>query len=160
MIILLMGVQGSGKTTIGRALAERLGWRFADADDFHPPANIAKMAAGIPLDDSDRAPWLAAIRTEIDRTLADHTNLVLTCSALKDRYRRVLLTEGVALVYLRGTQDLISSRLADRAGHFAKLDLLSSQFADLEEPANAFTIDVSRSVAEIVEAITDHFRLP
>jgi gluconokinase len=159
VIILLMGVQGSGKTTVGQALAERLGWRFADADSFHPPENIAKMAAGVPLDDADRAPWLAALRTEIDRTLRSHTNLVLTCSALKDRYRRVLLTDGVALVYLRGTQALIASRLASRAGHFAKLDLLKSQFVDLEEPTDAFNVDVSSSVPEIVQAVADHFGL-
>jgi gluconokinase len=160
VIILLMGVQGSGKTTVGRALAEHLGWRFADADEFHPPENIAKMAAGIPLDDRDRAPWLAELRTEIDRTLADRSNLVLTCSALKERYRQRLLTDGVALVYLRGTRELIASRLESRAGHFAKLDLLNSQFADLEEPTNALTIDVSSSVEEIVKEITDCLRLP
>jgi gluconokinase len=160
VIILLMGVQGSGKTTVGRALAEHLGWRFADADEFHPPENIAKMAAGIPLDDRDRAPWLAELRTEIDRTLADRSNLVLTCSALKERYRQRLLTDGVALVYLRGTRELIASRLKSRAGHFAKLDLLNSQFADLEEPTNALTIDVSSSVGEIVKEITDCLRLP
>lgn len=160
MIILLMGVQGSGKTTVGRALAEHLGWRFADADEFHPPENIAKMAAGIPLDDRDRAPWLTVLRTEIDRTLADRSNLVLTCSALKERYRQRLLTDGVALVYLRGTRELIASRLESRAGHFAKLDLLNSQFADLEEPTNALTIDVSSSVGEIVKEITDCLRLP
>ena len=160
MIILLMGVQGSGKTTAGRALAEHLGWRFADADEFHPPENIAKMAAGIPLDDRDRAPWLRALRAEIDRSLADRSNLVLTCSALKERYRQRLLTDGVALVYLRGTRELIASRLKSRAGHFAKLDLLNSQFADLEEPTNALTIDVSSSVGEIVKEITDCLRLP
>jgi gluconokinase len=160
VIILLMGVQGSGKTTVGRALAEHLGWRFADADEFHPPENIAKMAAGIPLDDRDRAPWLTVLRTEIDRTLADRSNLVLTCSALKERYRQRLLTDGVALVYLRGTRELIASRLESRAGHFAKLDLLNSQFADLEEPTNALTIDVSSSVGEIVKEITDCLRLP
>jgi len=160
VIILLMGVQGSGKTTVGRALAEHLGWRFADADEFHPPENIAKMAAGIPLDDRDRAPWLRALRAEIDRSLADRSNLVLTCSALKERYRQRLLTDGVALVYLRGTRELIASRLKSRAGHFAKLDLLNSQFADLEEPTNALTIDVSSSVGEIVKEITDCLRLP
>jgi gluconokinase len=155
-----MGVQGSGKTTVGRALAEHLGWRFADADEFHPPENIAKMAGGIPLDDEDRGPWLNALRAEIDRTLEGHSNLVLTCSALKERYRRQLMTDGVELVHLRGTQELIASRLESRAGHFAKPDLLKSQFADLEEPKNAFTIDVSASVAEIVKAITDYLGLP
>jgi gluconokinase len=154
-----MGVQGSGKTTVGRALAERLGWRFADADEFHPPENIAKMAAGIPLDDADRAPWLTALRAEIDRTLAGASNLVLTCSALKERYRQRLLTDGVVLVYLRGTRELIASRLGARAGHFAKLDLLASQFADLEEPTNAFTVDVSLSVEQIVREIRESLGL-
>jgi gluconokinase len=159
VIILLMGVQGSGKTTVGRALSERLGWRFADADGFHPTANIEKMASGVPLDDEDRGPWLAALRAEIDRTLAGRSNLVLTCSALKERYRRRLLTDGVVLVYLCGSRKLIASRLATRAGHFAKLDLLASQFADLEEPKGAFTIDVSANVEEIVTKIADHLRL-
>jgi len=159
VIILLMGVQGSGKTTVGRALAERLGWRFADADEFHPPENIAKMAGGIPLNDADRAPWLTALRAEIDGTLADFSDLVLTCSALKERYRRQLLTDGVELVYLRGTPELIASRLGARAGHFAKVDLLASQFADLEEPTNAFTVDVSLSVEQIVREITESLGL-
>ena len=148
-----MGVQGSGKTTVGRALAARLGWRFADADEFHPKANIEKMSAGIPLNDADRAPWLAALRAEIDRTLAASSNLVLTSSALKERYRQQLMTEGVSLVHLRGSQELIASRLEGREGHFAKPNLLASQFAQLEEPHNAITVDVSGSVEQIVKII-------
>ena len=148
-----MGVQGSGKTTVGRALAERLKWRFADADEFHPAANIAKMSAGIPLDDDDRAPWLAALRAEIDRTLASNSNLVLTSSALKERYRQQLLTDGVELVHLRGSQELIASRLREREGHFAKANLLASQFAQLEEPENALTIDIAQPVDRILEQI-------
>ena len=155
MIILLMGVQGSGKTTVGRALAARLGWRFADADEFHPVANIAKMSAGIALNDEDRAPWLAALRAEIDRTLAKDENLVLTSSALKERYRQQLLTNGVFLVYLRGQKELIASRLSERKDHFAKLDLLDSQFAELEEPANVVEIDVSQTVDESVREIIE-----
>ena len=148
-----MGVQGSGKTTVGRALAARLGWKFADADEFHPPENIAKMSSGIALDDADRAPWLAALRAEIDRTLATKSNLVLTSSALKERYRQQLLTDGVALVYLKGSQELIASRLREREGHFAKSNLLSSQFAQLEEPHNALAVAVSKPVEEIVREI-------
>jgi len=153
VIILLMGVQGSGKTTVGRALAARLGWRFADADEFHPAANIAKMSAGIALNDDDRAPWLAALRAEIVRSLSNGENLVLTSSALKERYRQQLLTEGVSLVHLRGSHELIASRLSARKDHFAKVDLLPSQFAQLEEPQRALTIDISASVDEIVDEI-------
>jgi gluconokinase len=153
VIVLLMGVQGSGKTSVGEALAARLGWRFADADSFHPAANIEKMAAGIPLDDDDRRPWLAALRAEIDHALATGADLVLTCSALKEKYRQQLLTEGVVLVYLRGSPQLIASRLRARKDHFAKLELLASQFAQLEEPRDAILVEISSPVAELVEQI-------
>lgn len=153
MIVLLMGVQGSGKTAVGQALAARLGWRFADGDDFHSDANKAKMSSGIPLNDSDRAPWLGAIRNEIDRALSDRENLVIACSALKERYRQQLVTSGVQLVYLRGSQELIRSRLVARVGHFAKLDLLASQFEQLEEPVGAITIDIEQSVDRVVSDI-------
>lgn len=153
MIVLLMGVQGSGKTAVGQALAARLGWRFADGDDFHSAANKAKMSSGIPLNDSDRAPWLGAIRKEIDRALSDKEDLVIACSALKERYRQQLVTSGVQLVYLRGSQELIRSRLAARVGHFAKLELLASQFEQLEEPVGAITIDIEQSVDQVVNDI-------
>lgn len=159
MTIVLMGVQGSGKTTVGRALAMRLGWSFADADDFHSAANKAKMSAGIALTDQDRAPWLAALRAEIDRTAAEHRNLVLACSALKERYREQLATPDVRLVFLRGTPALIAARLKARHGHYAKLDLLPSQFEQLEEPKNALIIDIARPVDEIVDQIIQHFHL-
>lgn len=148
-----MGVQGSGKTAVGQALAARLGWRFADGDDFHSAANKAKMSSGIPLNDSDRAPWLGAIRKEIDRALSDKEDLVIACSALKERYRQQLVTSGVQLVYLRGSQELIRSRLAARVGHFAKLELLASQFEQLEEPVGAITIDIEQSVDQVVNDI-------
>lgn len=153
MIVLLMGVQGSGKTAVGRALAARLGWRFVDGDDFHSAANKAKMSSGIPLNDSDRAPWLSAIRKEIDRALSDKENLIIACSALKERYRQQLVTSGVRLVYLRGSQELIRSRLVARVGHFAKLDLLASQFEQLEEPVGAITIDIEQTVDQVVNDI-------
>jgi len=153
VIILLMGVQGSGKTTVGRALAARLKWRFADADDFHPPENIAKMSAGIALTDEDRAPWLAALRREIDRSVSEKQNLVLTCSALKEKYRQQLVISGVALVYLRGSRDLIAARLQSRTMHFAKLNLLESQFQQLEEPQNALVVDIEHPVDEVVKQI-------
>jgi gluconokinase len=159
VIILLMGVQGSGKTTVGRALAERLGWGFRDADEFHPAANVAKMAAGIALNDEDRAPWLAAIRAEMDRANAEHRNLVLTCSALKEQYRQQLAAQNTKLVFLKGDFSLIASRLRARAHHFAKVDLLPSQFEQLEEPHDALVVDIHPSVAEIVEGIVRELKL-
>jgi len=149
-----MGVTGSGKTTIGRALAESLNWQFVDADDFHPPANVAKMRAGIPLDDTDRAPWLAALRAAIDNWLRSKTNVVLACSALKQAYRdQLMFSPDVRLVYLRGSRDLIAHRLTERRDHYMDPGLLTSQFAALEEPTNALVVDVDASVPEIVTRI-------
>lgn len=153
MIILLMGVEGSGKTAVGQALAARLDWSFADADDFHSPANKAKMSAGIPLNDQDRVPWLAAIRAEMDRANAEHRDLVVSCSALKKKYREQLAAPGVQLVYLHGDQQLIASRLKARPRHFAKANLLPSQFEQLEEPRDALVIEIDQSVERIVSEI-------
>lgn len=155
MVVVVMGVAGSGKTTIGRQLAAELGWKFADADDFHPPANVAKMSAGIPLEDSDRAPWLAAIRLFIDQRLQRGESAVVTCSALRERHRAVLLggTENVKLVYLRGSRDLLWSRISSRQGHFMKASMLDSQLATLEEPVNAFVVDIGPTPAEIVAQV-------
>jgi len=155
MVVLLMGVAGSGKTTIGRQLADELGWRFADADEFHPPANVAKMSAGIPLDDADRAPWLAAIRLYIDARLAKGENAVVTCSALREKHRAVLLSDApqVKLVYLRGTREVLWSRISGRQGHFMKPAMLDSQLATLEEPADAISIDIAQSPAQIIAGI-------
>lgn len=155
MVIVLMGVAGSGKTTIGRELAGQLGWGFADADQFHSPANVAKMSAGQPLDDRDRAPWLAAIRAYIDAELAGGRNAIVTCSALKQRYRDVLIGDPVRvkLVYLKGSRDVLWSRISARQGHFMKPAMLDSQLAALEEPADALAVDVSGSPAEIIPAI-------
>ena len=152
MVVLLMGVAGSGKTTIGRQLADELGWKFADADDFHPPANVAKMTTGIPLDDTDRAPWLAAIRLYIDTRLAAGENAVVTCSALKEKHRAVLLAHApdVKLVYLRGTREVLLSRISARQGHFMKPAMLDSQLATLEEPAGALVIDIDQSPVQII----------
>src|SRR4051812_9707310 len=129
MVIILMGVAGSGKTTVGEKLASALGWGFRDADDFHPPANVAKMSAGAPLTDEDRAPWLAAIRAHIDACLARGENAVVTCSALKERYRQVLLADPsrVKLVYLTGSPSLLAERIGGRHGHFMKPEMLQSQ---------------------------------
>lgn len=145
IVVVLMGVAGSGKTTVGRVLATALGWEFRDADDFHPPRNIAKMSRGTPLTDADRAPWLAAIRQHIDDCLARRSNAVLTCSALKAVYRRAILSDPdrVKLVQLSGTPELIRQRLAARSGHFMKTDMLDSQLASLEPPADALTVDIA-----------------
>jgi gluconokinase len=157
MIVLVMGVAGSGKTTVGLLLAARLGWEFTDGDDFHPPANIEKMKHGIPLTDEDRLPWLQALHGQIAAWISQGRNAVLACSALKQRYRQILWNgPEVKLVYLKGTYDLILQRIASRHHHFAHEDLLASQFADLEEPADAIVVDVSKTPDQIVLEILRH----
>jgi gluconokinase len=155
---IVMGVSGCGKTSVGKSLARFLGWDFYDADDFHPPANVAKMANGIPLDDSDRAPWLAALHDLISSSLEADQPGVLACSALKERYRQQLMNgnEGVQLIYLKGSYDLIWSRMEKRTDHYMKPHMLKSQFEALEEPMNALTMDVSMSVDDIVQEIMKH----
>ena len=157
MIVLLMGPAGSGKTTVGKLLAEQQSWEFADGDDFHPPANIAKMSGGIPLTDEDRLPWLQSIREAIERWLAQGRNVVLACSALKRSYRDLLglhsNAKDIKLVYLQGTYDLLLERLHSRKGHYMKEQMLLSQLRDLEEPTDAITIDVSNSPEQIVSEI-------
>jgi gluconokinase len=157
-IILVMGVSGSGKTTVGAMLAGRLGWRYAEADSFHPAANIEKMAAGHPLTDEDRRPWLAAIAQWIDTEVATGESAVVTCSALKRAYRDQLHADRpqVRLVFLQGSKDLIATRMAARQGHFFTAAMLDSQFADLEEPTpdeGALIVPIVGSPAEIVEDI-------
>jgi len=156
MVILLMGVTGSGKTTVGLALAESLAWQFADADDFHSPANVAKMRAGIPLDDADRMPWLASLRDAIEGWLRGGTDVVLACSALKQAYREELLVSPDArVVYLRGSSDLIAHRLSQRHGHYMDPNLLASQIATLEEPRDAIVVDAGEAVSVIVTKIRE-----
>jgi gluconokinase len=154
---ILMGVSGCGKTAIGKLLAQRLGWDFYDADDFHPPENIAKMTAGIPLNDDDRRPWLTALHDLISNCLEEGHPGVLACSALKENYRQVLLTgnPNVHVVYLKGDFDLILSRMSARNGHYMKPGMLKSQFKTLEEPLNAQTVPISMSMEEIVAAILE-----
>jgi gluconokinase len=160
MIILIMGVTGAGKTTVGRALAGKLQWRFADADDYHSAANIAKMRAGIPLTDEDRAPWLRSLRDVIRSWLAEGQNAVLACSALKASYREMLLVSPeVKLVYLRAGMVVIAARVAARAGSYMNPQLVPSQFATLEEPQDALVIDASGPVEEIVSAIREALTL-
>jgi gluconokinase len=162
MIILLMGVAGSGKTTIGRKLADELGWPFYDADDFHPSANVAKMAAGTPLTDDDRAPWLQALRSRIETSLASGENAILACSALKKTYRAILqprADEPIRFVYLRGSSELLAARLAGRTNHFMKPGMLASQLSTLEEPANAVIADISQPPDELVSSIRKNLGL-
>ena len=155
-----MGPAGSGKTTIGELLAAQLGWEFSDGDSFHSPANIERISRGIPLRDADRLPWLNSIRDAISQWLAERKNVILTCSALKRAYRELLLVSPeVKLVYLKGSYELLSQRLHARKGHYATEQILTSQFADLEEPADAFVVDVSHSPEEIVAQIRAHFAL-
>ena len=157
MIVILFGVSGSGKTTIGKLLAERLGWRFYEADDFHPRANIEKMRSGRPLTDEDRWPWLKLLREQITRSLAAKENAVLACSALKRVYReRLCVSNDVKFVFLRGDYALIERQLRRRRGHFMNPVLLQSQFADLEEPRpneDAITIELGRTPEELAEEI-------
>jgi gluconokinase len=160
MIAIVMGVTGSGKTTVGRLLAEELGWEFADADDFHPPENIAKMSRGIPLNDEDRKPWLASLRAAIMNWSAEERSAVLACSALKKSYRLELeVGPEVRFVYLKGSMELIVGRLRERRGHFADEHILAGQFADLEEPEGAIMVKIDQPVEQIVAEIRERLVL-
>jgi gluconokinase len=157
-ILVIMGVSGSGKSTVARPLAARLGWTFQEGDDLHPAANIAKMKAGTPLTDADRAPWLAAIGAWIDRQIGAGAPGIVTCSALKRAYRDQLAggRPQVKFVYLRGAEALIAARVAQRTGHFMPPSLLDSQFADLQPPGpdeNTLTVDIDQPVATQVADI-------
>jgi gluconokinase len=156
--LVVMGVSGSGKSTIADKLAERLGWRYEDGDKFHPASNVAKMSAGHPLTDEDRWPWLQAIADEIDRVCKAGERAVIACSALKRAYRDILVhgRNDVRIVYLNGTQELIANRLAQRKSHFMPAGLLDSQFKTLEPPdssENPVTVSIDASVDTIVDDI-------
>ncbi len=154
MIVIVMGTTGSGKTTIGSLLAKRMGWEFVDADDFHPPSNVEKMKHGIPLTDADREPWLKALHDKIVDWTAEKRSVVLACSALKQSYRDELrASSDVKFVYLKGSYQLFSQRVLARRGHFAKQDLLASQFATLEEPTDAITVDAAPPPEQIVSEL-------
>lgn len=150
-ICILMGVAGSGKSTIGQLLAQELGWQFYDGDDFHPPENIEKMSCGIPLDDRDRLPWLLALQNLIERMRRDRDNGIIACSSLKQAYRNLLQgnKQDIFWVYLKGNYELIYQRIKQRQQHFMSAQMLQSQIELLEEPKNAFIIDISKSPEEI-----------
>jgi gluconokinase len=158
-VVLLMGVSGSGKTTIGQKLAGALGWNFTDADEFHPPANLAKMGAGVALNDEDRLPWLAAVRARIDTTLSRGEFGVVACSALKEKYRRTLVSEPakVRWVHLAGDFRLILERMNQRTGHFMKPEMLQTQFETLEPPHDVLVVDIAHTPDEIVAEIRRAF---
>jgi gluconokinase len=155
MVVIVMGVAGSGKSTIGAMLAHALVCEFHDADDLHPLANRDKMHRGIPLTDEDRRPWLAAVRTLIDRYVSAGADAVVACSALRQSYRNALTegVEGIRLVYLKGSYDLIARRLSMRRGHFFDPELLRSQFDALEEPRDAIAVETTQTPGEIVAVI-------
>ncbi len=160
MIVVLMGVAGAGKTTVGRLLAEALGCPFLEGDSLHSPANIAKMTHGIPLTDDDRAPWLAAIRAHAEEAFKRGKNLVIACSALKQQYRDFLsATVPIVWAYLKGTQEIIRSRLEHRREHYMKANMLASQFEVLEEPSTAIVADIAQSPELIVQRILAALRV-
>jgi carbohydrate kinase (thermoresistant glucokinase family) len=164
-IIIIMGVTGSGKTTIGALLAHELGWEFYDGDDFHPESNRAKMSQNIPLTDEDRTDWLLSLRKLIEENIRLENSIVLACSALKNSYRDVLsgkeeIASGrtpsqrhILFIYLRGTYEQIASRLRERTGHFMSAKMLASQFDILEEPRDALMVDIIHTPQEIISVI-------
>lgn len=154
MIVIVMGVSGSGKTTVGELLADRMGCGFSDADDFHPAANVEKMRAGIPLTDDDRWPWLRALRQAIEDWQAAGESHVIACSALKDAYRDILAPRNdVIFVYLKGDTETIAERLKARKGHYMNPNLLTSQFTTLEEPTDAIVVDITPPPPAVVDEI-------
>ncbi|MFP5271577.1 gluconokinase [Coleofasciculus sp.] len=163
MIIIVMGVSGSGKSRVGQTLAQRLGWQFRDADDFHTQAAKEKMKQAIPLNDQDRQPWLEAIRSAMDRWLMADENTVLACSALKSSYRQILGIQDsrVQFIYLQGSFQLIDERLKHRQNHFMHESLLQSQFETLEEPtpSEAIYIDASQSPEAIVQSVINKLHI-
>lgn len=162
MIVVVMGVSGSGKSTVGKILASELGYTFIEGDDFHPRANVEKMHRGVPLDDDDRRPWLDAIRYRLQDAVQRGENVVLACSALKHSYQHYLADfapETIRYVYLSGSEELIRQRLSQRTGHFMNPGLLHSQFETLEPPEGAVQVDIHSSPESMANAIRDKLRL-
>jgi len=158
--LLLMGVSGSGKTTVGEALARRLGWRFIDGDDFHPQANVEKMRAGTPLTDEDRAPWLDRLNAVLRHSRARDEPIVLACSALKASYRTRLADRlpGLQVAYLCGSPELIAGRVSERQHKYMPASLLGSQFATLEPPEQAWQIDIGQPLDTVIDGLADRIR--
>ena len=154
-VIVVMGVSGSGKTSVGSELAQRVGWQFFDGDDFHPPQNVQKMAQGTPLNDADRIPWLETLQKLIHTQISQGNSIVLACSALKASYREILCKNNpeVMFVHLAGDFQLIADRMRERSDHYMQANMLESQFATLEVPADAWSVSVDQPVANIVEEI-------
>jgi gluconokinase len=154
-----MGVSGSGKTTVGQQLADDLGWKYFDGDDFHSLKNIAKMSVGIPLNDNDRSIWLSQISRYIGKLIKKNENAVFSCSALKQQYRHQLQKDSldIKFVYLKGSKALIEKRLESRKGHFMSADLITSQFEALEEPENVLIVDIKQSPKKISALIQKYF---
>ena len=161
MILVLFGVSGSGKTTIGRLLAQELDWNFYDADDFHPTSNVEKMRQGLPLAEADRWPWLERLRELLTQGIARKEELILACSALKEEYRKYLhINDEIKWIFLKGEYQLIADRIQDRRGHFMNPNLLRDQFEVLEEPrGNAVVIDIAADPTTIVERIRNKLRI-
>ena len=156
-VLIICGVAGSGKTTVGKALAEKLGWQFADADQFHSAANIEKMSKGIPLTDEDRAPWLESMRDAISSWLENGSPTVLACSALKERYRQHLCVDKqkVHFIFLKAPREVLLQRLQNRGAHFMKVNMLDSQFETLEVPIDAITVDACAPLKKVISAILE-----
>ena len=161
MILVLFGVSGSGKTTIGRLLAQELDWNFYDADDFHPTSNVEKMRQGLPLAEANRWPWLERLRELLTQGIARKEELILACSALKEEYRKYLhINDEIKWIFLKGEYQLIADRIQDRRGHFMNPNLLRDQFEVLEEPrGNAVVIDIAADPTTIVERIRNKLRI-
>jgi len=160
MIIILMGVTGSGKTTVGGLLARKLRWKFYEGDDFHSPANIEKMTRGMPLSDQDRRPWLKALRDIVRSMIERGENGVIACSALKKSYRRMLkVSDEVIFVYLKASIPLIQKRLKQRTHHFMNPTLIESQFATLEQPRDALRVDADSTPAQVVQCIRERLSI-
>ncbi len=154
MVLIIMGVAGSGKTSVGKMLSEKLGWKYYEGDNYHPKENVEKMSHGIPLNDEDRIPWLLKLRTIIEDALSNGESIILSSSALKEAYRKILkVNDQVKFIYLKGSYELIEARMKMRKDHFMKPGMLKSQFEALEEPADAIAIDIDQPLEKIVENI-------